>query len=232
MELMFREIHELIKRDNAPDGVLHPVVSSLSIDAYNSIVWGVPVEWEGFSYTPRFRIGDDAPILYGHGRDLFKSDDPIGLWEGWEVIGDGKSADTKIVAKTRFDLDDSYGKEAYRKHKAGFRKGMSVGFYPLKTLEGDEADRFLQAMGRSERGVTIFFPEWWEVSSVTFPANKDAWGKTEASIRSLIEDVSGSQIKEFKEQIKALNERLDQLSAVLPKEKHLTGADLLHKRRH
>lgn len=85
------------------------------------------------------------------------SDDPIGVWT--EISEDAKG----LKLKGKLCLDTSCGKEAHALLKMGAINGLSIGFMSKQWAYDEETE---------VRTLTEI--ELWEVSLVTFPANKKA----------------------------------------------------------
>ena len=134
---------EVVNEDGAVRKVIlrHPI-SSLALNANGYIVWFTKVEWDGKVYAARSRMDGYIPVLNEHGGvGLFASErTPIGYNLRLEIEGDGKSPDTLWMAETKFDLKSEVGRELYRLHKEGIKRGWSIGFTATHHLAGDEAD--------------------------------------------------------------------------------------------
>jgi hypothetical protein len=170
---VFRYIAGEQRVDAEKKGVIEAPLSSLRVDSYNSITWFAPVEWGGKKYELRTYLGDpDAPFLVEHG---FEGGSSIGTVDNFTIEGDAKSADTKLMARFNFDMVDPAAAFRYGKHERKIIKGFSQRFTADRVLFDDDADEFLKAQGREERGVIVFLGlTILEGSSVQFPANIDA----------------------------------------------------------
>jgi phage head maturation protease len=214
------EIRAVLSED-AEKGVMEHPVSSLAVDAYSSIVWFSETEWHDEIYKYSLHAGRSIPILYEHGGGgLFTpiDRDPLGINLKLWIEGDGVSAETKLLARSEFDLEDGRAKERFRKHKKGYVKGWSIGFRPKRILKEDEADDFLKAQGRDERGITVYLaPELFEYSSVLWPANTDAYDKSKQVelVKRALESLGYGSDDQVIRRIEELSQRLTQCEGKL-----------------
>lgn len=186
MELIHRTFLGEVDREaseKAGEGVLVHPISSLSVDSHGTIVWFKDTEWDGKQYKTTARGGGDyIPILDEHGGGLFGTPEVIGINQKVWVTDD------VLMAKSRFDLDSKVGKERYRQHREGFKKGWSIGFVPSKVLKDEEADEFLEVNNHPARGVPVYLgSEIWEYSSVVFPSNPDAYNSAMVELKREVE---------------------------------------------
>lgn len=121
------------------------------------------------------------------------------LWQhdSREVIGMGevKEWQGKVLVSGRLDMEDPTAKKAYRKLKNGLMKGLSIGFYAIKTTWETVNERAIRHI--SELKLV-------EVSVVTFPALESA------------QVTSVKNADELAERVKALEEKLTALAAKEP----------------
>lgn len=209
-----------IEKETETEGVMIHPISSLGVDSYQTIVWFAEVEWKGDTYKYSTRAGRPVPVLYEHGGGFFTMDrEPLGRSIDIQIKGDGKSADTTLVAKSQFDLEDGRARERFRKHKMGYVNGWSIGFIPGRVLRDEQADEFLKEQGREERGISVILsPELWEYSSVLYPANVDTYDNksreilTELVNRTLREmgNPTHEEIKELQLKVMELEARIQQ----------------------
>lgn len=217
MELIHRTFQGEVDREaseKAGEGVLVHPISSLSVDSHGTVVWFKDTEWDGKQYKTTARSGGDyIPILDEHGGGIFGTPEIIGINQKvWEI-------DNVLMAKSKFDLESEKGKERYRQHKEGYKKGWSIGFVPSKVLKDDEADEFLEANKHPARGVPVFLGnEIWEYSSVVFPSNPDAYNSAlselKRELREYVRDARNSDdlTKALKE-IETLKQKFAELES-------------------
>lgn len=121
------------------------------------------------------------------------------LWQhdSREVIGMGevKEWQGKVLVSGRLDMEDPTAQKAYRKLKNGLMKGLSIGFYAIKTTWETVNERAIRHI--SELKLV-------EVSVVTFPALESA------------QVTSVKNADELAERVKALEEKLTALAAKEP----------------
>lgn len=217
IEVIHRAFVGEIRESDDETGIIKHPISSLGIDSHGTIVWFSTVEWKGDTYKLSTRASRSVPILYEHGGGFFQADyDPLGINKALRTEGDGKSADTLLMATSQFDMKDGRAKERYRKHKEGFISGWSVGFKPKRELDKDEANEFLEAQGREERDIPVYLaPELWEYSSVVFPSNTDAYDNSARN--ALLSDIRASIVENKQEDIEQIKQRLTDLEALLVK---------------
>jgi len=112
--------------------------------------------------------GSAIPILWQH-----NPDELIGVWE--DLAEDAKG----LKGTGRLVLETSRGREAYALLKSGAMRGLSIGFETIKS-EPDGAIRVLKEL------------DLWEISLVTFPANR----------RALVTAVKSERIEEWARQLR------------------------------
>lgn len=102
------------------DGVLTFVASTAGVkrDGYDLLLDGLAVE--NFMRNPVF--------LWVH--DYWGRNMPIGR------VVDIQKTDSEMVAKVRFDLDDPFAKEVWRKYRDGFLSAVSIG-WDNRRVEGN-----------------------------------------------------------------------------------------------
>lgn len=143
------------------------------IEGYGS-VFGVVDDWDDVvakgaftaSLAEHKAAGTMPAMLWQH-----ESDEPIGVWT--EMVEDDKG----LRVKGQLCLDTARGKEAYALLKMGALNGLSIGFVtvPGTSRYNDEGVRIVTQV------------ELWEVSLVTFQANKAA---TVTNIKAAPEDMA------------------------------------------
>jgi HK97 family phage prohead protease len=131
-----------------------------TIEGYGS-VFGVVDDWDDVvakgaftaSLAEHKAAGTMPALLWQH-----DSDEPIGVWT--EVFEDAKG----LKVKGKLCLDTARGKEAYALLKMGALNGLSIGFrtVPGTSTYNDDGVRVVRQV------------DLWEVSVVTFQANKAA----------------------------------------------------------
>lgn len=130
-----------------------------SIEGYGSVFGNVD-EWDDIIAAGAFKAtiaahksaGTMPAMLWQH-----ESDEPLGVWTEMSEDANG------LRLKGKLCLDTSKGKEALALLKMGAINGLSVGFIPKEcTYNNDTNIRTLTEI------------DLWEVSLVTFPANKKA----------------------------------------------------------
>lgn len=130
-----------------------------TIEGYGSVFGNVD-EWDDIIASGAFKntiaahktAGTMPAMLWQH-----ESDEPLGVW--MEMSED----DNGLKLKGKLCLDTSKGKEALALLKMGAINGLSVGFISKEWLYNNETN---------VRTLTEI--DLWEVSLVTFPANKKA----------------------------------------------------------
>ena len=140
------------------EGVVDAVVGSTNVlDRMGDII--DQDGWEIDTYTKTNPV-----ILWGH--NVKEERPPIG--KALKVWLEGKQARTKkLMFKVKFDLQDSFAAEIFRKIKDGFVNTVSVGFLPT---EWEELDKDLGPFG----GRKYTKQELLELSFVPVPANPEA----------------------------------------------------------
>lgn len=135
----------LVTKSEQEDGVLEAVVGSTAvIDRYGDTI--NQDGWELKNYK------DNPVILWGH--NVREDRPPIGIAVKTWLDGVRKK---KLMFTIKFDLQDSFAAEVYRKYKDGFLYAFSVGFMPLE-WEDNEFTKM----------------ELLELSAVPVPANPEA----------------------------------------------------------
>ncbi len=130
-----------------------------SIEGYGS-VFGVKDSYDDIvaagafndSLTQHKAAGTLPVMLWQH-----DSDKPMGVWT--EMVEDQKG----LFIKGQIALETVAGKEAYALLKMGVKLGFSIGFMTKRWSYDAETDVR-----------TVLEVDLWEVSLVTFPANKEA----------------------------------------------------------
>ncbi|MGV7210493.1 HK97 family phage prohead protease [Oxalobacteraceae bacterium A2-2] len=128
-----------------------------SVEGYGS-VFGVRDDYDDVITAGAFQAslaahkaaGTMPAMLWQHDQT-----EPIGVWT--EIVEDAKG----LRIKGQLALDTARGKEAYALLKMGALNGLSIGFMAVKWSYDAEL-RVLSAV------------DLWEVSLVTFPANREA----------------------------------------------------------
>src|SRR3972149_3936899 len=115
------------------EGVINAVVGSTSIiDRMGDVI--DQNGWEIDTYTKTNPV-----ILWGH--NVREERPPIG--KALKVWIEGKQERSrKLMFKVKFDLQDSFAAEVFRKIKEGFVNTVSVGFLPSEWEEMDPANFF------------------------------------------------------------------------------------------
>lgn len=131
-----------------------------TIEGYGS-VFGVVDDWDDVvakgaftaSLADHKAAGTMPALLWQH-----EADEPIGVWT--EMVEDAKG----LRVKGKLCLDTARGKEAYALLKMGAINGLSIGFctVPGTSRYNDDGVRVVTQV------------DLWEVSLVTFQANKAA----------------------------------------------------------
>lgn len=130
-----------------------------SVEGYGS-VFGVQDAYDDVVAKGAFRAslaehkaaGTMPAMLWQH-----DADEPIGVWT--EMVEDAKG----LMVRGKLALDTIRGKEAHALLKMGALNGLSIGFYSKQwTYDAEKDIRTLTEV------------ELWEVSLVTFPANRSA----------------------------------------------------------
>jgi len=149
---------EVLKENISVDeGVVDAVVGSTSvIDRMGDLIDQAGWNLNNYSQNP--------VILWGH--NVKEERPPIG--KALKVWVEGKQARTKkLMFKVKFDLQDSFAAEIFRKVKDGFVNTVSVGFLPT---EWEEMDKDKGPFG----GRKYTKQELLELSFVPVPANPEA----------------------------------------------------------
>ncbi len=135
-----------VEKVSGEDGVLEAAIASDGIvDREGDVISPDAWDLKAFKKNPQF--------LWGHNIREYKP--PIGRIEKFWFEGTGKNK--RLMFKPKFDLQDSFAAEIYRKYKEKFLNAFSVGFIPL------DAD-----------GNTYTKAELLEISAVCVPANPRA----------------------------------------------------------
>lgn len=143
-----------------------------SIEGYGS-VFGVVDDWDDTVAPGAFKsslaehkaAGTMPAMLWQH-----DSRQPIGVWT--EMAEDAKG----LRVKGKLALDTAQGRETYTLLKMGALKGLSIGFISKEwSYDTDTEVR------------TIIACDLWEISVVTFPANKAA---TVTTVKSAAEELA------------------------------------------
>jgi HK97 family phage prohead protease len=135
------------------------------------------------AFTKTISENPSIPILWQH-----DSKEVIGLGEVKEWQG-------KVMISGRLDMEDPTAQKAYRKLKNGLMKGLSIGFYAIKTTWETVNERAIRHI--SELKLV-------EVSVVTFPALEAA------------QVTSVKNADEIAQRLKALEEKFEALAAPQP----------------
>lgn len=130
-----------------------------TIEGYGSVFGNVD-EWDDIIAAGAFKAtiaehkaaGTMPAMLWQH-----ESDEPLGVWTEMEEDANG------LKLKGKLCLDTSKGKEALALLKMGAINGLSVGFISKEWSYNNETNIR-----------TLTEIDLWEVSLVTFPANKKA----------------------------------------------------------
>jgi len=107
-------------------------------------------------------------MLYQH-----DASEPVGVWSEMSEDKDG------LVCKGQLLLETQRGKEVHAMLKAGAIRGLSIGFIAKEWIRTDDEDDYWKR--------TVTKIDLWEVSVVTFPANRDATITAVKSNKSLRE---------------------------------------------
>lgn len=140
------------------EGVVDAVVGSTSVlDRMGDVI--DQDGWQLDTYTKTNPV-----ILWGH--NVREERPPIG--KALKVWTEGKQSRTKrLMFKVKFDLQDSFAAEIFRKVKDGFVNTVSVGFLPV---EWEELNKEVGPFG----GRKYTKQELLELSFVPVPANPEA----------------------------------------------------------
>lgn len=156
---------------DAPEGTIEGYGSVFgNIDSHDDIVVASAFD---ASLAEHRNNGTMPALLWQHDPET-----PIGVWS--EMVPDG----TGLRVKGRLILETARGKEAYALLKAGALNGLSIGFRSRKATYDE------QTWVR-----TISEAELWEVSLVTFPANKLARASVIKALNAGDENVSIRQME-------------------------------------
>lgn len=150
------------RKQNFEDGIVDGIVGSTEVlDRQGDVISQDGWQLKNFKENPA--------VLWGH--NLGVNRPPIGeAVKVWLDSGGkkAKKSSKRLMFKVRFDLQDSFAAEIFRKIKDGFIRTVSVGFKPLEweALEGKEAGPF--------GGRRYLKQELFELSFVAVPANPEA----------------------------------------------------------
>ena len=148
---------EVIRQDAiVEDGVIDAVVGSTNVlDRMGDVI--SQSGWDLTSYQ------SNPVILWGH--NVKEERPPIG--KALKVWLEGKQERSKkLMFKVKFDLEDTFAAEVFRKIKDGFVNTVSVGFLPTEWEELDKSDPW--------GGRKYTKQELLELSFVPVPANPEA----------------------------------------------------------
>src|SRR3989304_2708388 len=134
------------KSDNDEEGILEAAVASTG----NEDRHGEELNQEGWELK---NFKKNPAFLWGH--NFREERPPIG--KVLKVWLDGEGKKTRLMFKPKFDLEDPFAAEIYRKYKDGFLNSFSVGYIPLE-IDGNQHLKM----------------ELLEISAVAVPANADA----------------------------------------------------------
>lgn len=140
----------------ADEGILEAVVGSTGVlDRM-----GDSISQDGWKLT---NFKKNPVILWGHNRKEERP--PIGkalrVW-----IEDKNEKKAKLMFKVKFDLQDNFAKEIFRKIRDGFLNTVSVGFVPIEWEDMEEKDFFGSRKYLKQ--------DLLELSFVPVPANPEA----------------------------------------------------------
>jgi len=148
---------EVLRKNIQPEeGVIDAIVGSTSVldrmgDSINQSGWDLK------------NYKTNKVILWGH--NVTEDRPPIG--KALKVWIEGKGSKlAKLMFKVKFDLQDSFAAEIFRKVKEGFINTVSVGFIPKEWEDLDEENIF--------GGRKYLKQELLELSFVPVPANPEA----------------------------------------------------------
>lgn len=139
-----------VKKVDDSQGVVEVVGSTSVVDRAEESIDQAGWKLKNFLKNP--------VILWAHNASFSESRPPIGKALKTWIEGKGKSA--KLMFRIKFDLQDAFAAEIFRKVNDGFINTVSVGFIPL---ERDEKDFF-----------KFVKQELLELSFVPVPANPEA----------------------------------------------------------
>lgn len=143
---MFKLAKAYVEKADKEDGTLDVAIASTgTIDRHGESIDPQGWQLKNFKKNP--------VLLYGH--NVAENRPPIGKVVKIWLEGTGKKA--KLMFKPKFDLQDNFAKEIYRKYVEGYMTSFSVGFKP----EDWDAGEYLKQ-------------ELLEISAVPVPANPDA----------------------------------------------------------
>src|SRR3972149_843322 len=114
------------KRDNDEEGILEAAVASTG----NEDRHGEELNQEGWELK---NFKKNPAFLWGH--NFREERPPIG--KVLKVWLDGEGKKTRLMFKPKFDLEDPFAAEIYRKYKDGFLNSFSVGYIPLE-IDGNQ----------------------------------------------------------------------------------------------
>jgi len=141
----------------ADEGVIDAIVGSSNVlDRIGDVIDQAGWKLQNYKKT-------NPVILWGHNQKEQRP--PIGkALKVW--IQDKGEKTAKLMFKVKFDLQDNFAKEIFRKIKDGFINTVSVGFLPIEWKLMDEDDPF--------SGKKYTKQELLELSFVPVPANPEA----------------------------------------------------------
>lgn len=143
---MFKLAKAYVEKADKEDGTLDVAIASTgTVDRHGESIDPQGWQLKNFKKNP--------VLLYGH--NVAENRPPIGKVVKIWLEGTGKKA--KLMFKPKFDLQDNFAKEIYRKYVEGYMTSFSVGFKP----EDWDAGTYLKQ-------------ELLEISAVPVPANPDA----------------------------------------------------------
>lgn len=139
------------------EGVIEAVIGSSNVTDR----MGDVIDQNGWDLT---NYKNNPVILWGH--NVTEERPPIGKALKVWVEGKGQKA-AKLMFKVKFDLQDSFAAEIFRKVKDGFVNTVSVGFMPVEWEALDDDNPFFG-------GHKFLKQELLELSFVPVPANPEA----------------------------------------------------------
>lgn len=211
--------HERTFREEDGWLIIRAPASSLKEDAHKSIVWFAETEYKNRKGQFKFWRGrSEIPMLYDHGFDPIRRRRPIGVIANPQIIGDGRSASTRLDVDYKFDSKDEFAKEIYGQYERKVFTDFSV-HMPIDTvtISGKEANTFLEMNGREEKDLDVFlWPEFMEISAgITWGSNPDSSiAKSLAGVRQILdkEYVSNEKLNEILTRLDALEQGTERRS--------------------